>query len=225
MEGQSIVSMLKSPQARATLSWLLSWYIRMALRTQLSLRIEGLENLRLMTGEQPVIVAFWHEALPTMPILWRIARGQGMVRQAAVLVSRHRDGQMIGSIMRRLGLGLVSGSSSKGGVASMRELVKNLQEGMSIGLTPDGPRGPARRAAAGVAALAGLSGAQILPCGAATTRYVIIKKSWDRMRIPLPFGHMVLVCGAPVVVPRDAWRDALPGIEAALNEAQAQAMS
>lgn len=218
------MSVLKSPRAQKILSWLLSCYIRIVLRLQLSLRVEGLETIRLMAGEQPVIVAFWHEALPTMPILWRVARGQGMARPAAVLVSRHRDGQMVGSIAQRLGLRLVSGSSSKGGVASMQELVKSLQKGESIGLTPDGPRGPARCAAAGVAALAGLSGALILPCGAATTRYIVIKKSWDKTRIPLPFGHMVLVCGAPVAVPRDSWRAALAGIEAALNEAQTRAM-
>lgn len=224
MEGQSSMSVLKSPRVRSVLSWLLSWYIRVTLRLQLSLRVEGEENLRLMAGDQPVVVAFWHEALPTIPILWRVALGQGMERPAAVLASRHRDGQMIVSIVRRLGLGVVSGSSSKGGVASMRELVKNLQEGVSIGITPDGPRGPARCAAFGVAALAGLSGARILPCGAATTRYFVIKKSWDKMRVPLPFGRMVLVCGAPVTVPRDTWRDALPDIETALNEAQTRAM-
>lgn len=224
MEGQGRLSVLKSPQARVILSWLLSWYLRIVLRLQLGLRVEGLEAIRLMAGDQPVIVAFWHETLPTIPILWRVARRQGMVRPAAVLVSRHRDGQMVGSIVRRLGVRLVSGSSSKGGVASMQELVKSLQKGESIGLTPDGPRGPARRAAAGVAALAGLSGAVILPCGVATTRYFVIKKSWDKMRVPLPFGRMVLVCGAPIAVPREAWREALPDIEAALNEVQTRSM-
>lgn len=224
MEGSPSVNVLKSAPVRAALPWLLSWYIRLTLRCQVGLRVEGMENLRLMAADLPVIVALWHETLPMMPLLWQEARKQGMVRPGAALVSRHRDGQMIGGIIRKLGIELVSGSSSKGGVASMQELIKHLRNGMNIGITPDGPRGPARRAAAGVAALAGLSGARILPCGLASTRFFVIKKSWDKMRVPLPFGRMVLVCGAPVTVPREGWREALPEIEATLNAAQKQAM-
>lgn len=224
MEARNIVSLLKTPQARAALSWFLSWYLRMTFRLQWGLHLQGSENLRLMAEDKPVIVAFWHEALPLAPVLWKEAGKLGMKRPAVALISRHRDGQMIGGILQRFGIGMVSGSSSKGGVASTWELMKSLQNGLNIGLTPDGPRGPARCAAAGVAALAGLSGAQILPCGIATTRFFVIKKSWDKMRVPLPFGRMVLVCKSPLLVPRDDWREALPAIEAALNEAQTQAM-
>lgn len=224
MEARGAVSMLKSPQARAALSFLLSRYLKITFRLQLGLRLQGQQNLRLLAEDKPVIVAFWHEALPLAPILWNEAGKLGMKRPAVALISRHRDGQMIGSILQRFGIGMVSGSSSKGGVASTRELTKSLQNGLNIGLTPDGPRGPARRAAAGVAALAGISGAQILPCGIATTRFFVIKKSWDKMRVPLPLGRMVLVCDTPISVPRDTWRDALPDIEAALNDAQKQAM-
>lgn len=217
------MSVLKSPQARNVLSWLISSYIHITLKLQVSVRVEGQENLKLMAAGEPIIVAFWHETLPTMPVLWHQARRAGMKRPAVALVSQHRDGQMVGNIIKKLGIGLVSGSSSKGGAASMSELVKSLHKGVNIGITPDGPRGPARRAAAGVAALAGLSGVQILPCGVATTRFFVIKKSWDKMRVPLPFGRMVLVCNAPISVPREAWREAVPQIEAALNRAQQQA--
>jgi lysophospholipid acyltransferase (LPLAT)-like uncharacterized protein len=209
---------------QAFLARLLAWYIRAALRLQFGFRIEGRENLHLFSGEAPMIAAFWHETLPTMPVLWREARKAGMTRSAVVLASRHRDGQLMGNIMRALGVGLVSGSSSKGGVAGMQELVRTIKGGSHVGLTPDGPRGPARRAAAGVAALAGITGAVIIPCGAATSRFITLKNSWDGMRIPLPFGRLVLACGAPVTVPREDWRAALPEIEAALDAAQARAV-
>lgn len=223
MEARFVVSMLKSPQARAVLVWLLSWYIRVTLRLQRGFRVEGVENLHIVAENTPFVLAFWHETLPSILVLWRETRRHGMRRPVVALVSRHRDGQMIGGILQNFGIELVSGSSSKGGVASMQELVKKLHGGMNIAITPDGPRGPARCAAAGVAALAGIAGARILPCGIATTRFVVIRKSWDKMRVPLPFGRMVLVCGAPVTVPREQWREALPGIEAALNAAQAKA--
>lgn len=214
---------LKSEPVRACLARLLALYIQVALRLQFGCRIEGEAHMRALTGTAPMIAAFWHETLPTMPALWREVRRAGLTRPAAVLASRHRDGQLIGNIMRALGLGLVSGSSSKGGAASLHQLVRLIQSGSHIVITPDGPRGPARVPAPGVAALAGMTGALILPCGAATTRFITLRKSWDGMRIPLPFGRLVLVCGAPLAVPRDAWREALPAIAAALNDAQARA--
>lgn len=219
------MSLLKSPQARTAFIWLLSWYIRITLRLQLSFRVEGMENLRAMANDSPFIVGAWHETLPMLLVLWRESRRQGITRPAVALVSRHRDGQMIGGILRRFGIGLVSGSSSRGGAASTQSLVKNLQSGVNIAITPDGPRGPARVAASGVAALAGLSGARILPCGVASSRFIVIRKSWDQMRVPLPFGRMVLVCGAPLQVSRAQWRSALPEIETALNDAQATAQT
>lgn len=205
------------------LARLLAWYIHAALRLQFGIRVEGRENLRFALGEKALIAAFWHETLPTMPALWRVARKAGMTRPAVVLASRHRDGQLIGNIMRNFGLGLVSGSSSNGGAAGMQELVRTIKSGTNVVITPDGPRGPARRAAAGVAALAGLTGASILPCSARTSRCITLN-SWDSMRIPLPFGRLVVVCGAPVTVERENWRAALPRIEAALNDALARAV-
>jgi lysophospholipid acyltransferase (LPLAT)-like uncharacterized protein len=196
-------------------------YILLAAYTQ-RWRIEGMDNLRLLTGDAPMIVAFWHEALPIMPILLLRARRAGMRRPAVVLASRHQDGQLIGNIMRCFGLGLVSGSSSKGGAAGLRGLARALSDGHHVALTPDGPRGPRRVAAPGVAQLAALSGMPILPCGVHASRAKPLN-TWDRMRLTLPFGRAVLVCGAPITVPRDGWQTALPEIEAAMNAVQDKA--
>jgi lysophospholipid acyltransferase (LPLAT)-like uncharacterized protein len=218
-----VSSILKSKPAQVVLARLLACYLCVTLRLQFGIRIEGREHLAGLAESQAVIAAFWHEMLPTMPVLWREARNAGMKRPAVGLASRHRDGQLIGNIIRALGMGLVSGSSSNGGVAGMQELVRMLKGGTSVIITPDGPRGPARHAAAGVAALAGLTGARIIPCAAATSRFLTLRKSWDHMRIPLPFGRLVLVCGAPLNVAREDWRAALPQIEAALNDALVRA--
>ncbi len=214
---------LKSGPVQVLLAWLLAWYIRAVLRLQFGLRIEGREHIRLLVDGEPMIAAFWHETLPASPLLWREARKAGMTRPAVVLASRHKDGQLIGHIMCNLGMGLVSGSSSKGGVAGMQELVRAINAGSNVAITPDGPRGPARHAAAGVAALAGITGTKIMPCGVTASFSIKLKNSWDGMRIPLPFGRLVLICGEPLEVPREDWRAALPRIEAALNEAQARA--
>ncbi len=218
-----MASFLKSAPIQAAAARALAWYIHTALRLQAGPRLVGWENLLLLARGAPMIAAFWHETLPCMQLLWREARRAGMTRPASVLASRHRDGQLIGNIARGLGVGVVSGSSTRGGAAGTRELVRVLEGGGHIGITPDGPRGPARRAAPGVAALAGLTGARILPCAAAASRFVTLWQSWDQMRVPLPFGRVALVCGPPIAVPRQGWRSALPEIEAALDAARARA--
>ena len=139
-----------------------------------------------------------------------------------MLASQHRDGQLIGMAMGAFGLGRVVGSSSRGGAAGLRRLAAALREGSDVGLTPDGPRGPRRVAAAGVAQLAALSGAQVLPV-AAWTRWALQFRSWDRMRFPLPFGRGRLVFGDMITVPRHDWEGSLPAIEAAVTQAAQRA--
>ncbi len=196
-------------------------YVVMIAR-RLHWRFEGDANLLTLAADAPVILVFWHEALPAMPVLWLRARQMGMTRPAVVLASAHRDGQLIGQAVRHMGIGLVSGSSSRGGAAGLRGLLKALESGANAGLTPDGPRGPRRVCAPGVAQLAAMSGCRILPCGAATSHARILR-SWDQMRIPLPFGRGALVCGTPIAVSRDEWQAALPRVTAALNGAMERA--
>lgn len=202
-------------------------YLRFALRTTRWTLI-GAENLGSYLYAQPAVFAFWHERLPMMPALWSLAmhtrtrekRPRGRMH---VLVSRHQDGRLIGRMMAGFSLDLVHGSSAKrgeqkGGTASLRALLAVLAAGDQVVITPDGPRGPARQAARGVAQLAALAGVPIVPCAAQSTRRRLLP-TWDRMAVPLPFGRGVLACGVPISVPRLDWAASLPEIEAALNEA------
>jgi hypothetical protein len=160
-----------------------------------------------------------------MPALWLRIRRPGA--RVHALASRHNDGRLIGEVMRRFGVEVVHGSSardgrSKGGTASVLQLLDVLAQGSHVVLTPDGPRGPARHAAPGVAQLAALSGVPVLPCAARTTRARRLP-TWDGMLLPLPFGRGILVVGEPIQVPREAWEATLPAIEAALTEAALRA--
>jgi lysophospholipid acyltransferase (LPLAT)-like uncharacterized protein len=140
-----------------------------------------------------------------------------------VLISRHRDGVLIASIMDRFGIRVVYGSSTqrgrdRGGAAGFLALLDAVNGGGVAVITPDGPRGPRRQAAGGVAQLAAQSGAKVLPCGA-QVRWKVTLGSWDRMVLPLPFGRGVLVCGAPVSVARNDLEKGLEAIGGALTEA------
>jgi lysophospholipid acyltransferase (LPLAT)-like uncharacterized protein len=197
-------------------------YLRFALRTT-RWALEGAEHLAPFAGQGAVIAAFWHECLPLMPALWFRVRADHPAREMKVLISLHRDGRFIADVMRRVGMGIVHGSSAKngrnkGGAGALRNLLVVLKQGDAVALTPDGPRGPARVAAGGVAQLAALSGAPVLPC-AARLRHHVRLPSWDRIIVPLPFGRGVLVCLPPIAVPRDGAAEATARIAASLTAA------
>jgi hypothetical protein len=215
--------LLRRSWMQAATAALLGRYLDFALRTT-RWTLQGEAHL----APQPLVGAFWHERLPLMPALWRLmhARSGGHAR-AHVLVSRHHDGRFIGEIVRRFELDLVYGSTrhkgrERGGAAGARTLLGVLEEGAHVVITPDGPRGPRRIAAPGVAQLAARSGAPVLPCAAQASRRWTLP-TWDRMVLPLPFGRGAIVCGEPIAVPRDGAEAALPRIEAAITAATEEA--
>ena len=188
--------------------------------------IVGEANLARSLAGIPVIATFWHERLPLIPALWILMQKRGVRGTPHVLISKHRDGRFIAAAVRRFGVQVVHGSSSKNGsardmaekgaAASVRALLGVLDAGEPVLITPDGPRGPARHAAQGVAQIAGLSGVPCMPIAAQTMRGWRLP-TWDHTIVPLPFGRGVIVVGVPLAVSRDGWEASLPAIEAALN--------
>jgi lysophospholipid acyltransferase (LPLAT)-like uncharacterized protein len=205
------------PIMRRLLAGLIRAYLRFAFATT-RWRCEGFEQAAPYLEGAPAVAAFWHEILPVMPVLRRFARGR-----IQVLISSHRDGKLIAEVVRGLGFEVAEGSSRRGGAAAARRLLDHLASGGQIAITPDGPRGPRRHAAPGVAELAARAGVPVIPCGAATSRHWRLP-SWDRMLFPLPFGRGAIVLGAPIEVPEEeAAETALSPITAALSAACARA--
>jgi lysophospholipid acyltransferase (LPLAT)-like uncharacterized protein len=225
--------LLKSKRVQLAGAWLVGQYLELVLRTT-RWKVEGQSELDPYLAGGAVIVAFWHERLPLMPALWVCAPDKNPARPLAALASRHRDGRFLGSLLGRFGVRIVHGSTNqagsqpgdqpgkrrrdRGGAAGMRSLLAALADGAAIVMTPDGPRGPRRVAAPGVAQLAALSQAPVLPVSG-QVRWGFTLNSWDRMVLPLPFGRGVLVCGAPIHVKRDEASAFLPRIEAAMSNA------
>jgi lysophospholipid acyltransferase (LPLAT)-like uncharacterized protein len=105
---------------------------------------------------RPYILAFWHGRLFLMPYAYP-------GRRIAILISEHRDGEMISRTMHRFGLETVRGSTTRRGAAGLREIVRSIRGGSDAAFTPDGPRGPRCVVQPGVIAAARLSGAPIVP--------------------------------------------------------------
>jgi len=222
---RAIKRLLRREGAQAALAWLASGYLAFVYRTT-RWRVIGAEHAASALAGAPAIVAFWHERLALMPVLWRIAPGLPGARLAGraahVLISRHRDGVLIAGIIRRFGLGVLHGSTSRGATAGILAMSGALARGEIIAITPDGPRGPRRQAAPGVARLAAISGATVLACAASTSRRRVLG-SWDRMLLPLPFGRGVICCSAAITVTEADWQERLAAIAAAMTEAAEQA--
>jgi lysophospholipid acyltransferase (LPLAT)-like uncharacterized protein len=219
--------LLKSRRVQSAGVLLLGLYLDLALRST-RWTTEGQDFLDPFLPGGAVIVASWHERLPLIPALWVRARRRHPQRPVAALASRHRDGRFLGGLLERFGVRMVHGSTDldakagrrrdRGGAAGLRALLAALGEGAAVVITPDGPRGPRRVAAPGVALLAAMAQVAVLPVSA-QVRWRITLKSWDKMVIPLPFGRGVLVCGPPILVPAEAAAAFLPRIELALTEA------
>ena len=211
------------PVVQPALAWLVGSYLVMVLRTT-RWDLHGGDHLAPFAGGEVVIAAFWHERLALMPMLWMKSQTMQPTKAANIhmLVSQHRDGKLIGSVLRRFGVRVVHGSSGGGAVTAVRRAMALLQDGQQVAITPDGPRGPRRVAAPGVAQIAALSGVSVLPCSAQISRRRVLR-SWDRMVLPLPFGRGVLVCEAPIAVPRLGWEASLAIIGTALTTAAERA--
>ena len=162
-------------------------------------------RLKIVRGEirrdfnaknQRFIYAFWHQR--QVYFTWT-HRGAG----AAVLVSRSKDGEMIAKTMRLSRIEEVRGSSSRGGAAAVREMMEAVRSGLDIGLTPDGPKGPAREVKEGSVFLAQRLGIPIVPIANALSHKLVVTKAWDHYHVPLPFGRGVVVYGNPIEVGPD----------------------
>jgi lysophospholipid acyltransferase (LPLAT)-like uncharacterized protein len=215
-------ALARHPAVQAAVARLIAWYLRFALGTA-RLTVDGSATLTRACADGQIVVGFWHEALPLMPALFREARRRNPTIVVTVLASRHRDGQLLGGIMRALGMNVAHGSTrrdgrERGGSASVMALLDVLTKGEAVAITPDGPRGPRRQAAQGVAQLAAISGAPVMPCGA-FLRPSFRLGTWDRVILPLPFGRITLVCGDLMTVSRDDGAAALAAIEAAMTAA------
>lgn len=211
---------LKSDRARRLACRIAAAYIRLVHATS-RWQVTGDAAPRAHWDEgRPFILAFWHGRLLMMPHVWRAGVPMNM------LISQHRDGRLIADTIARFGLGSVAGSSSKGGAAAMRQIVKAIRAGEYAGVTPDGPRGPRQRASGGIAAIARLSGVPVIPATFSMRRRRLIG-SWDRFLVPMPFSRGVFIWGEPIHVPRDADAAALERyrirIEDELNRITAEA--
>ncbi|MDH4121714.1 MAG: lysophospholipid acyltransferase family protein [Deltaproteobacteria bacterium] len=195
--------------------WLVAALVRGLYATARKRRVNWQVVEGLAERGTPAIYALWHNNLL---FFGRELGGRGL----GAMVSRSKDGEGIARILAGWGFQVVRGSSSNGGKAAFREYLRLLKSGAGVAITPDGPRGPRYVLQEGVAALARLSGAPIVPVHYAAPR-CWQAGSWDRMKLPKPFSRVVVMAGTPLYLSREETPGDRERVEGALRRLSAVA--
>lgn len=198
---------------KKVLPHLVMWFIKLLRST---CRVRPVDDPRdvLRANGQPYIYAGLHAQ--------QIAMVTYAEPGAGSLVSRSKDGDLIAKTLRSTGAVPIRGSSGggrKGGAAALRALVNHVAEGRPACLAVDGPKGPRGVVNAGVAMLSQKTGAPVLPISLYAHWRLVLKNTWDRTQVPMPFSRIDGTFGKPIY-PRDGEnvRDYAKRIEAALLE-------
>lgn len=142
------------------------------------------------------IYCFWHDRIFLTTYWWRN-------RKIVVMTSRSFDGEYIARFIQRFGYGAIRGSSSRGGVGAIVEMVRLMRAGCTTAFTIDGPKGPRYIAKMGAVLLAKKSGHPIMPVTMALERFWTVR-SWDKFQIPKPFTRARVIVAKPIYVAADA---------------------
>jgi hypothetical protein len=198
---------------------LLTALYRLLLGT-LRIRVENSEALREpWAAGRPTVVACWHNELFCFPALREDTHW-------VAIVSASKDGEILARVLERLGIGTARGSSSRRGLAALRQAVRAMREGggrVNGFVTVDGPRGPRHEVKDGVLLLAAKAGAVLVPARVRCSRAFVFRKAWDRFELPLPFSTCRVIFGEPYAVSADgalrgqALADAARDLEARLH--------
>jgi lysophospholipid acyltransferase (LPLAT)-like uncharacterized protein len=163
-------------------------------------------------GQQPVLYALWHGRM--FALLCAVNP-----THTAVLISASNDGDFIAQTVAPLGFTqTIRGSSKRQAAMAVRHIqAAMVQQGLSVAVTVDGPRGPRYTINPNLLRLASQLQVPIVPVAAsAKGLWFWQRKSWDHYMGPGLFSQPVVVLGQPVYMP--------PMLSAAQAQTEANAL-
>lgn len=211
-----IKKITKSPVTAWIISFAAYWYVRFIAATT-KWEIRHIENFYGNLDKYgSVIFIAWHGRMPMIPYFW------DQRKTLKALVSPHRDGKMIIGLLRRFGIGTIHGSSNEHAQSAAVTLLRELRQGTTIAIIPDGPRGPSMTLSMSPVYYAQKTGKPVIGVTYSIANAAIVEKSWDRMLLPKPFQRGICAVTEPFFVPENATKEDLEKyrqkIENALNE-------
>ncbi|HEX5038950.1 MAG TPA: hypothetical protein VFW95_02300 [Candidatus Limnocylindria bacterium] len=190
-------------------------YVRLVARTA---RIQG------SVRQDQCVLAFWHEYNLAAAIAVRRTRNH--MRHVSFSTATFR-GEVMNAMLDALGAGSVPLPAENERAESARltrEMARLGRQGASLGVSPDGPMGPYRRAKPGALIVARESGLPLQPWAVRASPALRLRRRWDRHIVPLPFCRMAVIEGSSIDVgPKEPLRPLLVRLQRALDEVSTRA--
>lgn len=177
------------------------WFLITSVCATLRKRIVTQGTAAEILGKKQCIVALWHNRTFVPCYVYRYCVDH--VVPMSMLTSASKDGALLSTVAEDYGMRTVRGSSNRRGAAGFRDMLRELNEGYCMCITPDGPKGPRYKSHPGVIRLASVSGLPILPLCIDLPHCWRINKAWDGFAIPKPFSRINVIVGEPIHVPAD----------------------
>lgn len=171
----------------ATLRWEMTDTARIAMRAR---------------GQLPCLAAIWHNRLFLVP---QVPRRIFPERPMTVIVSASRDGAWLAELLMASGMRVCRGSTSRRALSATRQLLRAIQAGSNLGITPDGPRGPCYSFTEGLGSLVRLTRSGVMLLGLRYTRAWRLR-TWDGFYVPVPFSR--ILCDARWITPEELPKEA-----------------
>ncbi|MBI2070057.1 MAG: lysophospholipid acyltransferase family protein [Elusimicrobia bacterium] len=190
------------------LLWL---YMTLVGKTTTTISLNKQHRLDLEAEGRRYIYALWHDRQAFFVYSHRNSK-------ITSLVSPSKDGEIMARVLSLFGLDAARGSSRQNPARGLISLMRRVESGYHLGITPDGPLGPRHEVKPGALFLARKLGLPILPIANGVKRKLVFK-SWDRFQFPLPFNRVAIVYGSPIWIgPEDSLEDKARDLRSVLNE-------
>ncbi len=157
----------------------------------------------LCEKDENFIYAFWHDQLLMCPFTWKNDF------DILVLISKHKDGDIISKVISYLSFKTIRGSTSKpgkiknkGGFIAAKQILVSLKNNICVGIAPDGPRGPRHEVTDGIINIARLSNKKIVPVALGfKSKWTL--NTWDKFIVPKFFNTINITWGKPIEIKDD----------------------
>jgi hypothetical protein len=190
-------ALLKQGWMQDFVAFVASFYMRLVFHTSRWQHVNFETPSSYLADKRPFITCFWHARLLMLPYAWPDKKNPFYM-----LISAHKDGRLISKTVGHFGIRTIAGSTERGGTEALLGMVRHSRQGDTLGITPDGPRGPPHEVSDGTVMLSYLAKADLIPVTFTTSRKKFLK-TWDRFLLPLPFSRGVFMWGTPVIYPKE----------------------
>ena len=192
------MKILKSQLLQNFLAFLCSLYLRLTYKLTAWEKIGFEIPESYMMKNKAFLTCFWHARLMMLPFAWTPPLLNP--RSFHMLISKHPDGKLISKTVAYFGIQTVEGSTKHDGNMALKKMIRILKNKGTVGITPDGPKGPRETVKMGLVMASYLSKADILPVTFSVSSPKIFK-SWDRFLWAFPSKNGVLIWGKPISPP------------------------